>query len=162
MRRLRSTEGDDMKLTDQELTAQEMVDWANANMERVEELEAKIERLTSDVSKETKRADGNLDALYAAIVEESRLEADNERLTAKLSYAETWAHNQYGNLKEDNERLRAIEGEARHIWNLIHVEGRATQVNYVGLTKALAVEDKKPSTCCGDATHGCAAVEDKT
>ena len=28
------------KLTDLELTPQEMVDWANANMERVEELEA--------------------------------------------------------------------------------------------------------------------------
>jgi len=33
-------------MSDIELTSQEMVDWANANMERVDELEAEIERLT--------------------------------------------------------------------------------------------------------------------
>ena len=41
-------------MSDIELTSQEMVDWANANMERVDELEAEIERLSALVALQRK------------------------------------------------------------------------------------------------------------
>ena len=59
-----------MKLTDQEVTAQEMVDWANANMERVEELEAKIERLKQgcdSLHKHIAEKDKEIEHLQAAL-----------------------------------------------------------------------------------------------
>ena len=108
-----------------ELTAQEMVDWANANMERVEELEAKIERLHASCAE-----------LRDAYSEKC---ADNELLRAQLESAV----DQYRDKVADNELLRAaLDKKCNHVWTNefglkpFHCIWCGTEL------EALAVEDK--------------------
>ena len=93
------------------LTDEEMVDWANANLDRVRELEAEIERLTADAKFwrdeciEHSRANGRLtEDLKRFASEIERLTADNKLLREKLMEGENLAQEfQYFGMRNEIE-----------------------------------------------------------
>ena len=47
--------------------------------------------------------------------------------------------------RAENELLRVVEGEARHVWGVMNAYGKATRVNCKGLTEALtALSTQEP------------------
>ena len=113
-----------MKLTDQELTAQEMVDWANANMERVEELEAKIERLELTIVELNTDNDANCETAryFKTVSERLRAERRYNQCAEKETFLAGWDHYNMSRSRMDMPRDRI---GAYRFWS-----------------KALAVEDK--------------------
>ena len=74
-----------------ELTEQEMVDWANANLEKVRELEAEIERLKADY-----------DECYQDLVDETlRANAAEERIDKLQAVVTRYAEHDAGCTCED-------------------------------------------------------------
>ncbi len=89
-----------------EMSAQEMVDWANASLDRTRELEQRIERLEAQCE-----ALQNKCARRGLSPEDSdALQAENERLRGALEYIANFAHPDFpaGDLEGELDRAAKI------------------------------------------------------